>query len=61
MNQKNKLNAAIEASVLEDMMDDATHQVEFSRFCLKHYLNLDFVLLLLEDQYIKLSYFNRLI
>jgi hypothetical protein len=41
MSQENKLNAAIEASVLEEMMDDATHQVEFSSFCLKHYLNLD--------------------
>ena len=41
MSQENKLNAAIEASVLEEMLDDATHQVEFSRFCLKHYLNLD--------------------
>ena len=27
--------------MLEDMMDDATHQVEFSKFCLKHYLNLE--------------------
>ena len=39
--KKNKITGALDASTLEDMMDDASHQVEFSKFCLKHYLNTD--------------------
>jgi len=39
--KKSRIAGALEASVVEDMMDDALHQVEFSKFCLKHYLNID--------------------
>ena len=40
MSQQNKeLIVTIEAAALEGMLDDSAHQVEFSKFCLKHYLN----------------------
>ncbi len=40
MSQQNKeLIITIEAAALEEMLDDSAHQVEFSKFCLKYYLN----------------------
>ena len=37
--KKSRIAGALEASILEEMMDDSGHQVEFSKFCLQHYLN----------------------
>ena len=37
--KKSRIAGALEASILEEMMDDSGHQVQFSKFCLKHYLN----------------------